>query len=42
MGFVAPLEKWAETVALSKESERYVLSRGFCKDDQFAFMPSGS
>jgi len=33
MGFAALLEKRAETVALPKESESYVLSRGYCKED---------
>ncbi len=33
MGFTALLEKWAETVALPKESESYVLSRGYRKED---------
>jgi hypothetical protein len=33
MGFAALLEKRAETVALPKESESYILSRGYCKED---------
>jgi hypothetical protein len=33
MGFAALLEKWAETVALPKESESYILFRGYCKED---------